>query len=850
MILNAHNYITFENNPKLIKKIFTFNLEEISNNSLIKTSISASVIINPSSSSIKKYIYLPSIDETPTFNDLIAMYELKIDFIDSILESININRDKRGSVHWKSWSLSQLGSVDSIIMKTREQQRNLQKAKKYLEKGVNSLKLARGVIATTKNLMQFYQDTTKFIIKRFIDEVDRIIRDIQSTGIYFLDATSYHFDSMEEPSVDYYYSGAWWSDNDKPVDSEAKEESRIKIFIDNLFKYKKETYNEFIEKICFHLTDDKDTVPLMVIDEYKKLFENDKDGKYSVYGALSKADPINNFKTGRPDFGPNSYVGAMVIAIALPEFVELMRIINAMAGRGGLFEKLFISLGNKVKDIGAFIKFLDNNNISIDNLIDAGKESYQKEVEKINRFFDEETKKQRSEDDYGRLENPYWVGVTMGSIFGFLFDEIDIFLNTLRRYIDDKGVNFTILDSIDEKLQEFIQDINNIIEIIENIDRLLEFINLLLSLPNLGILNVTVKPGEGGINGIVNKIKNADGFFKGALTNYSEINDIKKYLINNRNIQSSQYYFADNKYTFKKINEDYNIYTKRYEILQYINNKCMSSEVKDIFTLLSSIQDEKTTREDYLEKLVENQELIASNPDLTEQEKMDLIFEISQEIEDINSDLLLIEEDLSQLNNQLSNMFDEFIDRINDSEIWPYNLGVKIYNKEDIISEDNSFITQATEIINYNNTLIININSGRDISNFDKMLEFVDNKAKEIYNKENREDKLKLLENKFSETEKEIQKIIDKKAKDKILQDRINQSEVYDLDRKMCFAGCVFVWGSSGIVNKDNFGDNFTSWNDIKRELDYQNEENQILLEANKNEDAFKKVDKIIKKIF
>lgn len=812
--------------------------------------------LSVSSTTTKKLSFLPVVSLNLNFDEPETLFNSKIDELNVIYDSLPfLPETDNGELMWDSMSLGSV--VDTSYIK--DAQRGLKKLIGLLKKGQSILMLGRSVISVIKQFIAFYQDTTRQILLRMIDEVDRMIKNLKSTGIYFLDMVTYHFNDKASELEAQYYRDAWWGFNDKKKNSSLEPaagptlEFVINEIMDVIFQYKTESYNEFIDKICEHFLDPTDVLPTQVKKVIPK--EDGKKPVYRDYSRVHKYNPLgfigssegyglSNLKSGRPDFGEKSYMYVVVLAVAFPDFLDLFRLLYTLFSSGGLFAKLF-------KGMEKYAKIYED-------LVFANIDSPKLKYDII-------------ETD-GRTEYPYWLGVTLGNLFGAVFDEIDAFLNMLRNYLKEVELTRTFLDSIDDLLKKIIQDIQTIIEIVETIDRILEFINAILSIPTIGMLTIEQGEDEGGTLGIVEKIRNSQGFFKAARSNAKEIKKIIAEVDKEKQKQDSKDTFEYTKSIVKKagikvsttttikektvktIKNEYEFNKLRYDLIRTIFNDFINNNMLNQILILNNILKQIEELENKIELFEQEKININSNETYSEEQKINKIAYVNTLIGQEEEILEQLENDSEELMTYLTNIFDYAIDNINDSDIWPLSndgAKTKIYNKSQlIIYELNDSLKKSIEAqIDYNNELINYINSGKksigdDIKYYDDMMIKLENKAKLIYDPNNSKTLLYKSNADLERNKKGVEYLLEDLANQNDIDDIVSQSEIFDPDKKMCFAGIVFCAGTFSTLG----GDNFTSWQNIKDELDATNPDNDVLdFSSSSDRDGMKWLKKLFK---
>ena len=869
--------------------------------------------------SIDREELLPTLHTPYNFQIIEQEYQKHLNFLDnvtSLFPDPDINQiDKEKSFEWKSVSIGKY--ADEYSGKIKAFQYGLKFLRKKLEIARRYLTVLRQIIRVINSFLTFYEDMSRMIINRFADEIDRFVQNIKSTGVYFLDMTTYHFheDLNEDDSLKY-YRGPWWFREEKEKDNvtvftgvfKRNDNGRVTLkglteleddlsagnLINELFSYKKENYYEFIDKICHHFLDPNDVLPRKRTEDAQSI-KKDQGDNQEGWSALGFNNSTGEWglKTGRPDFGSRSTVSALILTIALPDIVQLYRILYPLCKEGGLFNDLLDDVANYLKPLSLILgedkEEEETDQSFISNIIDKITDTSKNKIEESKDYI---ASKYPTEnfllDQEGSHTYPHWRGINLGNLLGKWTDHVDKFTQMLRNFADDIEVDRSILDSIDDQLKRLIKTINTLIQIINTIDNLLEYINIMLSLTTMASLYITVTPpkkhGElGGTERIVQEIRKARGFFKsGAFLHLEQFQEVEKHIrtrVNELYNKDEVRYNKISHSSIKTLEDKFKIYENRYNLLNNLFNNNLTKNIKNKIQYLIDLLNVIDNHNSQIENYNIQKENIINDESLDETQKDDLIEEIDNYINllnnliDENNDNFISEKDY------LINYYYSIIDSIYNADIWPIKIDedgdeIKIYNLEDTSIEEYENMINYNQDIKYYANEIINIidvnESESDVEELNieelekileknrQMLKEYENKAKDIYNPDNNKGEINKFQNYIDDSVGKAKKITEEiyggtnlgfknpfTATNEI-RDMIHQASLYDLNTQMCYAGVVFCWGYP------HHEENFTGWNEIKTNLNYQDETNRGAIDKlpKNQEGQFKHISKIMGKIF
>lgn len=398
----------------------------------------------------------------------------------------------------------------------------LRQVNNVLDKAVTVLDQVKSFVSLLAELEALIKQGILGFIQLIADKLDRIVTDFESTGIYFLDLTSYHFTDKTELERTQEHNNdepkPWW-DPDRNVSAEltsqspkqktSEEQSRIKqlgIILSNFFalmnaNYERESYNQFITRICNAFTDPNDVPRGGLYDEFMRIKKLEdfslKSGDIKVVdpsmlkGTRKQIPYI--FQTGKPDFGPNCTMYVFIFGFTVPNINDLYMLISK---------------------VGKVFKIFTENSI-VKKIIDFYNDpKKQQEIEKflkglINEFdVDFLPYQEQKKSELASREEPNFLGITAYSLFGQIFDEIHRLINKLRSFT--YNIDTSLLDVIMQILDAIENDIRNLKRIIQSIIDVIDFINSLLALTQFFYLKVVTHQGTADV---IDQIYNSKGFF-------------------------------------------------------------------------------------------------------------------------------------------------------------------------------------------------------------------------------------------------------------------------------------------------------------------------------------------------
>lgn len=866
--------ITF-NNPSTLIHIYSdqvgkfvcfpmpsLRIKVISNSSLV---LGATRIIQPTilkiipAQPIRRYSNLYSHSINMKYDEVDEVYYSGIDKVNGLLELFPEETQKFLGLtddnvpKWNSFQWRWEDGTEAI----QTAQKAMNKIKKLLQAAKGIISKVRSILNVIKRFLDFYEDTFRSFMRLLADQLQRLVDDMKATGFYFLDMTTYHFIEYGEEDVEpLSYSGPWWNteviqDDDvikkrediiDSLKNTKKSDFQFHALMNKLFTYKKETYEEFIDRICFHFTNPADTLPRQVQFQNNRAslqkmnlegtVEDDKlswkyvqtafkeryknagwDQTKTIFGVFSGNGGLKSFRTGRPDFGPNGRMKVIILAWALPDVSKIL-------------EFMWLICGARRRPDGTwdFSKFGSGALGKIANgFMDIGREmgkAYNNAIEDISKngytnLFDLQTHFSPLKDNTATY--PYWIGLTAGNVFGFIFDHIDNLIQLLR------NMSFTVsrspLDAIDGILRKIEAELDNLIELVDLINQILDFINMLLNIPTMAILNLDVT--SGGTPKAVDMIRKSVGFFENAIDDARDIQDIGKKMMYNLAQQKTQdIYFNSfsssgntssigaSNITAKNIINNYELWNNRYNVISYIYNyavnKGLDSLYDQIYNNYELFEDAKNKRDEYVALKAYLISIGAPNSQIIEaQEQIDYYG-------GINGDMGLMQEyrDIIQIKQEQWNNHFNYITNYTNNFIYPVNDYTKIKIKttdevNNIDGWDQIKKDEENDKIEYNNMIQMYILIGKDAlytskkSKLFNMLDYLNVEAKKIYDPKNENSILPLYRKYFDKNIEDANKYIEKELNDNkdLLESRLDSQRLYDPSNKYMFAGFVFVVG-------------------------------------------------------
>lgn len=856
-----------------------------------------------SSSLLRNYRTIPEarVDISSLVNEVDAAYDNGIQQIRDILgmfpkdvqESLN---PLSVAPHWQSYNWRWCEATDAI----QQTQRWLKKVEKMLEGAKGVINKTRSILTIIKQFLSFFEDTLKKFLQTLVKMIERFLNDVKSTGIYFLDMTTYHFFSHTDDEMKSNpYIGPWWfpgfndSSNENARHTSvftgqffkilgkghwsdvSTEASRIgtpnteggynygnqqvqvakgtaKAYAEDIFRevlaYKKETYKEFIEKICWHFTSPHDCLPSQLRfsggrgtfnenrgfrgNRYNNLGNDFKNGiqEYSPWGVFyGNHGGLKNFRTGRPDFGPNGRMVVYIVAVAFPDISQLMKLMFALFGYRKRGDGSWTSSGSHGilgKICTDCADIVEKSSILWNQVWTQTIDSYGKNLFNLTSYV----QRQRT----GTEEYPYWVGLTLGNMFGFIWDTIDELLGYLKNL--SFTVDRSIIDTIDGILRKIVNEIDNFTKIIQIIDQILEFINQLLSIPTFAILKIDVR--EGGTNEVVKQIRKAVGFFENAIDDTKDIMQIAAHIAANKEAQHASYTHynllmtnenmgvlgqTDN--TVLYIQTMFNLWNARYLAIRAIYNKCI---IEGLMGMIIEIEEQRAQ----YQRAKDNHDYWIGVRDMLIAQGVppqDVAYAQTQ----IDYYQGVMATTMTSINNKKDDWdaeFDELRNIFYTQFPWPVTndvLKTRITAIDVLNTQGYTGIRLDIEKdkITYNIKILTWINNGQSafeqgIEKFYTMMDnfqlesltiYDPNKSDSNPNPDKLRQYMKMMQVKANEANAYI--ILEMQKNKDLIENRLHSIQTFDPDNKYMFAGFVMVMGSPDPSNIDENYFNFDEFN-------------------------------------
>ena len=463
------------------------------------------------------------------------------------------------SVQWKSGGVKDaLGLKQFTKFKSQ-----LEKIKSALKKVKSILDAIKAFISILEELIELGEDLLGALLDQVINQVQKVVDNIASTGVYWLPVIQY-FELAD--------TSKWWSSNisnsllDSPIENpypnnpdviinsvflkelndlqkgnklqfqddldidasrvSGSKERKNKII--PLLPFRSTTYEEFINVIISGLLDEGDLPELGL--KFNSAGETGliKDLGFTTSGA-------NFIRPGAPKWSNGSQSAVVLVAICLPAPEDLI------AGWEGFLKSLLVLLKPIKIAIGLLfgdnLDFLDGwiNKIEIYLGMEKStstkkyKQAYKQVGETVSEYA-EEAELDTAIDDIANWWNqstildeaiedrggkftgsrgtyPDFIGFSIGSTFPGLFSVIKGFLRKLKK-LNEKESTFSLSEKLEKMIQpltDFIDDIEDIIKAIEDI------INAIDALMNINISYLVIKSNN-GVADIVGQIEDATNF--------------------------------------------------------------------------------------------------------------------------------------------------------------------------------------------------------------------------------------------------------------------------------------------------------------------------------------------------
>lgn len=473
--------------------------------------------------------------------------------------------------------------------------KTLKTVSKTLQDVLALIESARAVLKLVAIFESVFKNLLYTFLNTLLDQLQRMLNDAKSTGVYVIDLVSYHWiktsDTANVDDNDYLATianGPWYSMS--LADKIEKQSEKPGLFsqIGNLLQavdqsYKRENYSQFIETIVDAFEDTND-VPSGAMAYSMSPFD---DSSFYDYEYEWRKDPSghrrgievvtsktlkekdrktfglnvpNFFQSGRPDFGEQAYMKVYLIAYCMPDVGQVVKLLKNMYGLlGNLipFGKMWDALEQATKADEKVSNIEDNNPFKADarklekpvitntNEKKADKDLFAKASDavsdEVNAIANEFHKV------FGVVtapaQEPNFYGINMYTLFAPYFDILQSLLNTCRSWANKElpGVG-GLIEMLESWLTDLEEQINKLLDLIAMIENFLRLIEMILNITGLRILSFDTKDG---IPGVVKALRRS--------RNFGEENQDKKLINEKVRAQSAEKNIREQ----KAISDDY-----------------------------------------------------------------------------------------------------------------------------------------------------------------------------------------------------------------------------------------------------------------------------------------------------
>lgn len=430
-----------------------------------------------------------------------------------------------------------------------------QQIKTTIEQSKTQLNVARNIVQLLRVLESIYSKGYIGILQQLAKKFFSFVRDIGSTGFYVL--------NMFEP---YMIDGFWKkSDNEVGVlgNAEKAEEkdkllakiSKQKILsdyeyllndfrsatphisdytiqeleklnsssvnIEDILKkystfYRPTTYASFIKTIADAFLDESDLPTAGFLDSsnfvQEKLIKSGYEKRGAYIKRQSEGEGSKMFRTGRPIFGDTSSSTVVIIALSVPDFINLLSTVAGVISSIIYFCGSFFEGGKNSEIYNWFYELLPN----------FFKSEEKSEVDKVLERHGFLKRKKRLYDhlskppyvnDKGEIElpddnsqYPDFYGWSFRSSFPTLFQQFDEFEAELNKWMkENKGSLSKSLNKLLNNIEDTIDDLEDFVDLLDNITNFFEV------LQTMGLYKLQIT-SNGGNQDIVEKLLAAEGF--------------------------------------------------------------------------------------------------------------------------------------------------------------------------------------------------------------------------------------------------------------------------------------------------------------------------------------------------
>ena len=444
-------------------------------------------------------------------------------------------------VNWKVWRpFSGFNELNKLLVDGHKELKQISDTLQGVIHYIDAVKDLVKIIAT-------FEDALESILYAFVqailDQLQTMLNDVESTGIYALDLTSYHWIKKDADSLTGSLRGAWY---DTVVENAVGNNGVVKAtglnVIDFLthfgVQYKSESYNEFMTKTANAFLDEND-LPLSISGAYGQAqaaadagqYTTDKNRQTNGVGGFIANTEAAIMQSGRPNFGPHAQMNVILIVLCFKDLEAFLKAYSALSSI--LDEKLTkgANIYNDIKFaiISAKSQLDAAEPITAEALTNAGAtasdiEYYEKVMQQAGQnlqssnssfadTFTQIIKANKPTINPRSAIEPNFIGINAYTIGGPIFDYIQTAINWLRK--KTYHVNIGLAANILAMLDALESEVNDILTIVKILDDVITAIEAILSITGIRILNFQT---DKGIAGVVEILKNAANFNDDAKT--------------------------------------------------------------------------------------------------------------------------------------------------------------------------------------------------------------------------------------------------------------------------------------------------------------------------------------------
>ena len=415
--------------------------------------------------------------------------------------------DSTRHVSWESWRpFSGFTELNHLLVDARK---DLKEISNILKDAKTVIKALKALVILFSNFETLLENALYLFTQALANQLQQMLNDAESTGVYTLDLVNYHWDVKGKPQQIGELVGPWYESGitggyDTNISNVG---TVIKTRWDELanlgISYRKETYNEFINKICGCFLNEHD-IPL----------------PRGVWNKVGNGDskwltPLQHsfLQSGRPNFGPDATMNVLLIVFCEPDMTPFF---NAYDGVSKL-------LSNTMRNSGNFLKTYNMAYNSTEKKLSALFKNSEKETDAYAHAFTTEMKNvlMGEDSDFSRQitkandkvikarsgMQPTFCGVNAYTLAGPIFDELQMGINWLRKRT--YKINYGLAQSIISMLNDIESEINDLLKMIAMLDLVIQTIQLILSLTGIKLITFTTKYGNAGV---VDLLKGATNF--------------------------------------------------------------------------------------------------------------------------------------------------------------------------------------------------------------------------------------------------------------------------------------------------------------------------------------------------